>query len=83
MFKNYRGEAWGLTAFERPCFIHFLVYFFLSAIGPAVFWGLWLSIWKHAADLQNAAVPATVVLTLWALLWQCAGGKWNEDREFE
>jgi hypothetical protein len=81
IYENYRGEAWGLTPFELPCFIGFMAYFVLSVIVPIIFWALWLSIWNHKADLQNASVPALVTLALWALLWQSAGGSWNSDRE--
>jgi hypothetical protein len=83
MFENYRGVAWGLTAFELPCFIGFLAYFFLSAIVPAVFWGLQLLVWKHSASVQNVAIPVTFVLTLWGFLWQSTNMQWNTDRELE
>jgi hypothetical protein len=83
LYANYRGEAWGLTASELPSFLGFLAYFFLSAIGPGVFYGLWLSIWNHKSDLQNAVIPIALVLSLWTLLWQCATGRWNSNREFD
>lgn len=77
------GYAWGLTAFDLPCFAGFVTYMVLSLVAPSVFWGLWLSIWNHEADLQNAAVPTGIVLGLWTWVWQWANGTWNRNEEIE
>jgi hypothetical protein len=83
MDENYLGEAYGLSSVKLPCFIGFMVYFFLSVAAPITFWVLWLSRWNHQADLQNAVIPIALVVSLWCMLFGCSGWSWNADREVE
>ncbi|KAI0379455.1 hypothetical protein F5Y04DRAFT_128995 [Hypomontagnella monticulosa] len=70
--------AWGMTAFELPSFLGFIIYCGLCFVVPAAFWALWLSVMGHDADIQNASIPAVFVLSLWIGVYQMADGpRWN------
>jgi hypothetical protein len=75
--------AFGMTAFELPRFFGFVVYSCLCFAGPAVFWGLWLLVMSHEADMQNAAVPALFGATLWVVFYQSTSRKmWCRNIEY-
>lgn len=62
-----REDMWGLHVELRPCFLIIILWqVYISAAGWG-FMGWWLS--RHRGDLQNAAVPATLILTALMTLW--------------
>lgn len=67
--------AWGVIAKEEPYMIILVIYHLVMFAGPFGFWAWWLTS-QHAQtgvwDLQNAAVPATVVGVLVSLFWSAA-----------
>ena len=75
------GRAFGLTCFERLSFFKLLVWFSVTELGPIIFWVLWLSVWDHNGDLQNASLPFTMVFGLWMLYLAFLGIiNWPENR---
>ncbi|KAF2421549.1 hypothetical protein EJ08DRAFT_491691 [Tothia fuscella] len=62
-----REDFWGLEAVECISFLMFAIYQFLFLIAPFVFWALWLTLWGHNGDLQNASVPLLTAIGLWSL----------------
>ncbi|KAK5690280.1 hypothetical protein LTR17_026011 [Elasticomyces elasticus] len=77
-----REDFWGILAQERRYFAWVLGYFLLTLVPSIVFFFMWLFRWSHANDLQNASVPITVTLTLWAVfaavLWQDRAVVWED-----
>jgi hypothetical protein len=70
LVKSYDRElVWGLLAIECPSFFRIGVYHVLILAGPTVFNFMWLFAWGHDGDLQNAAVPFTVVCVLLSMFW--------------
>jgi hypothetical protein len=65
----HRETFWGLQAREELSFIRVAVYHVLLIAIPFVFLGLWLSVMGHQGDLQDAAVPITVLGVLLSLFW--------------
>ena len=63
--------AWGLQAQHVISLVHVLLYHVLILVGTFVFWAWWNV--RHPNDLQNAAVPLTVVTTLLSLFWTSTG----------
>lgn len=63
--------AWGLQAQHAISFIRVILYHFLMFIGTFGFWAWWQI--KHPGDLQNAAVPLTVLGLFFSLFWSSAG----------
>lgn len=66
-----REDAWGLQAQHAPHGLIILLYHVLILSGTFAFW-IWWQI-NHPADLQNAAVPLSVVTVLISLFWSSAG----------
>ncbi len=71
MKTDVREDLWGLQAQHAISFLGVLSYHCLILGGPIGFWAWWLV--KHPGDLQSAAVPVTVSLTLLSLFWSSAG----------
>lgn len=67
------GEAhedfWGLLAVEDISFLRIALYHSVILAGPFIFWFLWLFCLGHTGDLQNAAVPFSVMISLLSFLW--------------
>lgn len=68
-----REIYWGILAVETHSFIRVLMYHVLFLLGPLMFWGLWLSVMKHSADLQNASLPLTVFVGFLSVFWAVLG----------
>lgn len=70
---NKDGEElfWGLYARHTISLVYVFFYHFLIVVGTFGFWAWWLS--KHPDDLQNAAVPLTMVSVFLSLFWSSAG----------
>jgi hypothetical protein len=65
--------AWGIVAKEEPYLIILVIYHFLMFAGPFGFWAWWLAQGEGGAwDLQDAAVPTTMVGVLVSLFWSAA-----------
>ncbi|KAK4910351.1 hypothetical protein LTR49_020958 [Elasticomyces elasticus] len=77
-----REDFWGILAQERRYFAWVLGYFLLTLVPSLVFFFMWLFRWSHVNDLQNASVPITVTLALWAVfaavLWQDRAVAWED-----
>ncbi|KAK3621371.1 hypothetical protein LTR56_022835 [Elasticomyces elasticus] len=77
-----REDFWGILAQERRYFAWVLGYFLLTLVPSIVFFFMWLFRWSHVNDLQNASVPITVTLGLWAVfaavLWQDRAVVWED-----
>ncbi|KAK5744053.1 hypothetical protein LTR17_002391 [Elasticomyces elasticus] len=77
-----REDFWGILAQERRYFAWVFGYFLLTLIPSSVFFFMWLFRWSHVNDLQNASVPITVTLGLWAVfaavLWQDRAVVWED-----
>lgn len=63
--------AWGLSAQHSISLVGVVAYHMLIFLGTVAFWAWWLR--QHPDDLQNAAVPLTVVAVLISLFWSSAG----------
>jgi hypothetical protein len=59
-----REVFWGLYIRERRCFAWVVAYGCLCNLPGVLFFFLWLFAWGHQADLQNAAVPVQLSLSL-------------------
>jgi hypothetical protein len=68
---NTRELAWGLQAHYKPHVLLVFLYHVFFLLGPFAFWGWWQA--AHPNDLQNAALPFTVVVTLISLFWSSTG----------
>jgi hypothetical protein len=64
-----REYFWGIFAIEKGSYFRLIIYHILALVLPLIFWFLWLFYWNHQADLQNASVPFTTVISLLSLLW--------------
>ena len=64
-----REIMWGILGVELLSFYMVALYHFLILIPPSVFWFLWLFVFKHRGDLQNASVPFLMALGLISLFW--------------
>ncbi|KAK5677670.1 hypothetical protein LTS10_009553 [Elasticomyces elasticus] len=77
-----REDFWGILAQERRYFVWVLGYFLLTLLPSIVFFFMWLFRWSHVNDLQNASVPITMTLGLWAVfatvLWQDRAVVWED-----
>jgi hypothetical protein len=62
-----REDMWGLHAELRPCFLIILTWQIIITAGGWAFMGWWLS--RHNGDLQNAAVPITLIVSALLMLW--------------
>lgn len=58
---------WGLHVELRPSFLVVLMWQIAITAGGWAFMGWWLS--SHKGDLQNAAVPVTLIVTAVIALW--------------
>ena len=58
---------WGLHVELRPCLLVVLMWQIVITAGGWAFMGSWLS--SHKGDLQNAAVPVTLIVTAVMALW--------------
>ena len=63
--------AWGLEARVTYSALRMLLYNVIILLGPFVFWAYWQD--KHPTDMQNAVVPATIVIGLIPLFWTVSG----------
>ncbi|PPJ56174.1 hypothetical protein CBER1_09082 [Cercospora berteroae] len=79
MQDGKREIFWGLYARERRSFARVFAYGLLANTPSIVFFFLWLFRWGHASDLQNAAVPAGMSLSLTMLFMALL----YESREIE
>lgn len=79
MDDGKREAFWGLYAIERRCFAWVLAYTCLCNLPGVIFFFLYLFAWKHGWDLQDAAVPIQLSLSLTvayaALLYESREGK--------
>ena len=64
MHDGNRELFWGIYARERRSIARVLAYGTLANVPGIVFFFLWLFRWDHASDLQNAAVPVGMSLSL-------------------
>ncbi|KAK4629728.1 hypothetical protein CLAFUR4_08611 [Fulvia fulva] len=64
MQDGNREIFWGIYARERRSFARVLAYGFSANVPGIVVFFLWLFRWDHASDLQNAAVPIGMSLSL-------------------
>ena len=64
MDSRTRERFFGLLAVETFSYSRLLTYLFALNAPSVVFMILWLSVWGHSGDLQNAAVPLFITLTL-------------------
>ena len=62
-----RPLAWGLEAKYSLMFIYVFAYFVIMLVLSFAFWGWWLD--SHPGDLQNAAVPVSIVVALFSGIW--------------
>lgn len=62
-----REIFWGIYARERRSFARIATYGLLANLPSIVFFFLWLLQWKHASDLNAAAVPFVLTMSLLAL----------------
>ncbi|KAK0516509.1 hypothetical protein JMJ35_001112 [Cladonia borealis] len=62
-----REDMWGLLVELQPCFLVVLVWQIAITGGGWAFMGWWLS--KHHGDLQDAAMPITLIITALMALW--------------
>jgi hypothetical protein len=63
--------AWGIHAEHNISAIYVVLYHVVILAGTFAFWVVWQI--GHPDDLQNAAVPMTVVVTLLSLFWSSSG----------
>jgi hypothetical protein len=66
---DQREIFWGLLAVEQISFAMVAMYHFLILAPTFVFWMLWLFVWGHRSDLQNASVPFLSTIPLLSLFW--------------
>lgn len=59
-----RETFWGIYARERREFIWVFAYICLCNLPGVLFFFLWLFPWGHISDIQNAAVPIQLSLSL-------------------
>lgn len=62
---------WGLHVELRPCFLIVLMWQIIVTAGGWAFMGWWLS--RYHGDLQNAAIPVTLIVTAIMALWAPIG----------
>ena len=64
-------EFWGIVAREERAAFRVLIYVLICAspnIVTSWFFFSWLFAWGHDGDLQNAAVPISLSMSLFAML---------------
>ena len=66
-----REYVWGLQAQHAISFLFVLFYHLAVVGGPLFFWVWWLI--QHPGDLQSAAVPLSILVTLLSLFWSSVG----------
>ena len=66
-----REHVWGIQSQHAISFLYVLFYHCVILGGAMAFWTWWLV--RHPGDLQSAAVPVSVSLTLLSLFWSSAG----------
>jgi hypothetical protein len=64
-----REFFWGLLATEQVSALRVFWYHVLILSGPFAFWWLWLFLWGHSGDLQNASLPFSTVCVLLSMFW--------------
>jgi hypothetical protein len=64
-------QAWGITVRHEISVAYVVCYHVLILALTFAYWGWWQH--NHPDDLQNAAVPITVVAGLLSLLWGANG----------
>jgi len=64
--------AWGLEVRHRLSFFKVLGYNILILLGPFTFWAWWQGK-VNLLDLQNASIPATVVVSLLGMFYTLSG----------
>ena len=62
---------WGLHVELQPCFLVVLMWQIAITAGGWAFMGWWLS--RHQGDLQDAAMPITLIVTAMMALWAPIG----------
>lgn len=67
--NDTREIFWGINAVENISFVMVTIYHLVILFPPLIFWILWLFIWGHSGDLQNASVPFLSALGLLSLFW--------------
>ena len=71
---------WGLLAVERRSTAYLLAYCVLCNSPGIIFFFLWLFQWKHAADLQDGAIPIQLSLSLTLGFLGLVYGTRNKDQ---
>ncbi|RYN18368.1 hypothetical protein AA0113_g9767 [Alternaria arborescens] len=69
--NSMEHQAWGITVRHEISVAYVVCYHVLILALPFAFWGWWQ--YNHPDDLQNAAVPITVVAGLLSLFWGANG----------
>ncbi|CAN9079966.1 unnamed protein product [Alternaria alternata] len=69
--NSMEHQAWGITVRHEISVAYVVCYHVLILALPFAFWGWWQH--NHPDDLQNAAVPITVVAGLLSLFWGANG----------
>lgn len=59
-----RELFWGLLVKEKRSDLMVLIYMTIFNIPSLLFFFLWLFLWGHDSDLQNASVPALTSMSL-------------------
>lgn len=67
--ERRREIFWGLLAVHRPSSFRVILYHIVILIGPFIFSFLWLFLWGHPGDLQNAVIPFSMVAVLLSMFW--------------
>ncbi|KAL5340228.1 hypothetical protein BJX70DRAFT_396996 [Aspergillus crustosus] len=74
-----RERFWGIYAREVPCFRWVVGYNVLCMLPMVVYFFICLFLLGYQGDLQNAAVPLTVMLGMLALFWTLFLGSFRYD----
>ncbi|RYO66330.1 hypothetical protein AA0116_g2938 [Alternaria tenuissima] len=69
--NSMEHQAWGITVRHEIAVAYVVCYHVFILALPFAFWGWWQH--NHPDDLQNAAVPITVVAGLLSLFWGANG----------
>lgn len=60
---------WGIVAREQRSALRVVVYMLLSLMPTIWFLFMWLFVWGHEGDLQNATVPVTISIATLSMVW--------------
>ncbi|KAF2874401.1 hypothetical protein BDV95DRAFT_604585 [Massariosphaeria phaeospora] len=79
--SDQREMFWGLYVRQAVCFRWILFYNLVCMLPLIWFFLMWMFVWGHDGDLQNAFMPMSIMLALLSVFWSTFLGSLNLGRE--